>query len=508
MTRSLDRYREMRDFSATPEPSGAPPQTRATGRRARRDAAPLFVVQKHAASRLHYDFRLEVDGVLVSWAVPKGPSMSVGVRRLAVHTEDHPLEYAEFEGEIPSGHYGAGHMEIWDRGTWSPVGDAAAGLDKGELEFELAGERLAGRFVLVRLKSGDGDRRDNWLLIKERDAVPVAREAGGRSTRSARPAVAGVAANDEREGRRARRSPSVRRTSVKRDGDAAEVVVAGVRISNAARPVANHPGVSKLDVVRYYEAVSAKLLHEIEARPLSLVRCPGGDFGRCFFRRHPEDDADLRADLTGIPYVRVRTLRELIASVQGGTFEFHSWGASLPRLDRPDRVTLDLDPDPALDWETFREACELVRALLERLELAWFVKTTGGKGLHFVVPLQRRHDWDETKAFAQRLAAHLAAAVPTLFTSNMSKRSRKGRVYVDYLRNAEGASAVAAYSLRARPGLPVSMPIAWEVLDQDVRSGHFNIGTVPGILASRRSDPWAGYGDVRQTLAKARRLLA
>jgi bifunctional non-homologous end joining protein LigD len=348
------------------------------------------------------------------------------------------------------------------------------------------------------MEAGESERSDHWLLIKARDAPAAASDAD---------ATAAEAANDARGGSsrngRARRQPRSR-TDV---DEAGEVVVAGVRISNAARPIANQPGVTKLDVVRYHEAVAARLLREIEARPLSLIRCPGGDFERCFFRRHPEDERDLRQDLTGIPYVRVRNLRDVVASVQGGTFEFHSWGASFPRIDRPDRLTLDLDPDTALDWETFREACELVRALLDRLELRWFVKTTGGKGLHFVVPIVRRHDWAEVKAFAHRMAEHLAATLPTLFTANASKRQRKGRVYVDYLRNAEGASAVAAYSLRARPGLPVSMPIAWEALDQDVRSGHFTIGTVPGILASQRKDPWADYDAVRQSLARAQRLL-
>ncbi|HVE49707.1 MAG TPA: non-homologous end-joining DNA ligase [Casimicrobiaceae bacterium] len=487
MPRSLDRYREMRDFGATPEPSGRAGSSRVHGRPARRDAGGVFVVQKHAASRLHYDLRLEIDGVLASWAVPKVPTMSVGVRRLAVHTEDHPLEYAQFEGNIPEGHYGAGHTEVWDHGKWTPTGDPKVGLDAGRLSFTLSGERLQGRFVLVRMKAHERERAEQWLLIKERDSV---------DSRSANDA-------NSRERAPTRSKPATSRRKV--GGE--EALVAGVRISNPHRPVANQGGITKLDVVRYHEAVAAHLLPHIEARPLSLIRCPGGDFERCFFRRHPDDEKDLPSDLTGVPFVRVRNLRELIASIQGGTFEFHSWGSSLTRIDRPDRMTLDLDPDTALDWPTFREACELVRALLDRLELYWFVKTTGGKGIHFVVPLARRHGWDEVKAFAHRLADHLAATFPTLFTENMAKRQRKGRVYVDYLRNAEGATAVSAYSLRARPGLPVSMPIAWEALDQDVRAEDFTIGTVPGILASRRKDPWEGYADVKQSLVKASRLL-
>ncbi len=282
------------------------------------------------------------------------------------------------------------------------------------------------------------------------------------------------------------------------------VTVAGVAISNASRPIPNEEGLTKLDIVRYNESVADWLLPEIAQRPLSLIRCPGGDFGSCHFRRHPENERDAP---DGIPYVRITSLHELIASVQGGTFEFHSWGSSLPRIDRPDRITLDLDPDPELPWRTFREALELTRALLDSLELRWFVKTTGGKGLHFVLPIVRRDGWDEIKDFARRIAEHLAASIPTLFTATMSKAKRAGRVYVDYLRNGEGATAVTAYSLRARPGLPVSMPIAWEALDDDVRGDRFNIGNVSRILTGQRVDPWAGYGEARQSIGNARRML-
>lgn len=310
----------------------------------------------------------------------------------------------------------------------------------------------------------------------------------------------------QREHRKGRGSGGAGSRALATELPSGEASIAGVTITNASRPIPDEGGVTKLDVVRYYESVAPALLFEIAQRPLSLIRCPGGDFDRCFFRRHPEDES-ARDGSTDVPYVRVQTPAELIASVQGGTFEFHCWGASLPRVDRPDRITLDLDPDLALDWETFREACELTRALLDRLELRWFVKTTGGKGLHFVVPITRRHGWEDAKSFAHRIAEHLSNALPTLFTSSASKSKRDGRVFVDYLRNAEGASAVAAYSLRARPGLPVAMPIAWAALDQDVRGDHFNLGNVPQMLATQREDPWTDYATVKQSLATARGML-
>jgi len=203
MPRSLARYREMRDFGATPEPSGASRSRRA----ASMSDGGIFVVQRHEARRLHFDFRLELDDVLVSWAVPREPSMSVGVRRLAVRTEDHPREYAKFHGDIPEGQYGAGHVQIWDRGTWRPVGDPREGLDRGHLKFSLDGERLRGRFVLIRMKSRGEERQENWLLIRERDAEETTKVAPRTrtrvSTRSARmPASSASEGTVERATRR------------------------------------------------------------------------------------------------------------------------------------------------------------------------------------------------------------------------------------------------------------------------------------------------------------------
>ena len=198
----------------------------------------------------------------------------------------------------------------------------------------------------------------------------------------------------------------------------------------------------------------------------------------------------------------------MVENVQNGAFEFHSWGATFPRLDRPDRITLDLDPDAALPWAAVREACEIMRALLDRLELAWFLKTTGGKGFHFVIPVARRYGWDEVKTFSRGIASHLARNKPAMFTDVASKQKRSGKVYVDYLRNADGATAIAAYSLRARAGLPVSLPIEWSALARDVRGARFNVRNVPALLARRKVDPWAGYEKSRQRLsASARRAL-
>jgi len=279
--------------------------------------------------------------------------------------------------------------------------------------------------------------------------------------------------------------------------------VAGIAISHASRPLAAAKGAVKLDLARYYEAVADAFMPQVAKRPLALVKCPGGDFAHCFFQKHagdPRKASSRPAD--DPPWMRLATLRAVIGAVQNGAIEFHTWGAAFPRLDRPDRLVLDLDPDSGVTWDAFRESAGLVRDLLERLSLAWFVKTTGGKGLHFVLPIERRSTWDEVKAAAEALARKLAADHPDRFIATASKARRKGLVFVDWLRNADGATAVSAYSLRARDGLPVSMPIDWRELTRDVRGAYFNWRNVPGIVARRRRDPWAQYEASRQRLPR------
>ena len=278
--------------------------------------------------------------------------------------------------------------------------------------------------------------------------------------------------------------------------------VAGVMISNAERPIAEAPGRTKLDVVRYHESLGAWLLPQIAPRPIALVKCMEGRFDDCFFQKHPLRGRDAE---DAPPFMRLADVADVVRAVQNGAYEFHTWGASFPRLERPDRITLDLDPDADLPFATLREAAGHVAALLDRLELRWFVKTTGGKGLHFVLPITRRHSWPETRDFARAIAEALARSVPSLFTARAGKEHRVRRVYADYLRNAEGATAVAAYSLRARPGLPVAMPIAWEDLATDVRGDRFNIDNAAGVVAQRPADPWADYDRGRQTLSASMR---
>ncbi len=847
---ALTEYRSKRDFAKTPEPAGA--ATRET-------ASPKlsFVIQKHAARRLHYDFRLELDGVLKSWAVPKGPSLDPGEKRLAVHVEDHPLEYGGFEGVIPQGQYGAGTALIWDRGSWTPLDpQPQAAYAKGNLKFVLDGEKLHGKWAMVRMGGKHAGRRgENWLLIKERDqaAVPqsgdrvvadnpksvatgrgldeiaadrdrvwgphgeepgaaddppasqnepqariapipgarkgrlpadpkpqlataadqapdgtqwfheikydgyrlMARIAGGRVqllTRSGldwtakfpalvgrfaalpaaaalidgelvhlepdgttsfahlqdaiaeartdelvfyafdllhldgcdlsgaaledrKAALAGLVAPDAagllrysdhqvgrgpefyrhaagfglegivakrrdrpyRPGRskdwlkiksayrdefvvigftdpagsrqglgallagyydrngalhyagrvgtgfddarlaelRARLGPLERAAApvqglpkgasvkgvhwtrpalvaelryagwtddkvlrhaaflgLREDKDAAEIVretgapdppaaaaakpvsaprardgstqFAGVRLSNPDRVLYPEAGITKLDLVRYYAEIADWALPQLAHRPLSLLRCPTGLGGESFFQKHAGagmPKALRRIEIDGETHLAIEDLAGLIALVQLGVLEIHPWGSTVDHIEEPDRITFDLDPDTGLPWPQIAAAALEIRDVLLGFGLVSFAKSTGGKGLHVVAPLTPKLGWPQIKSFTKRVADRLAAQHPERYTTNQAKRARQGRIYIDYLRNGRGATAIGAYSSRARPGAPVGIPLFWSEVEEAVRAEGFTIVTVPARLAALKSDPWAEIGKVRQTIA-------
>ena len=847
---ALEEYRRKRDFRKTPEPAGR-------GLRRRTAAQPLaFVVQKHAARRLHYDFRLELDGVMKSWAVPKGPSLDPAEKRLAVEVEDHPLEYAGFEGIIPKGEYGGGTVLLWDRGDWTPLdADPGAAHAKGMLKFALDGEKLRGKWMLVRLRgrnARDGDK--NWLLVKERDEAarpgsgdavvaehPESVETGrsieaiaedrdrvwssekGEIPAAKRPAIAGarrgplpqklapqlaslgkaapagpewlheikydgyrmlarieegkvrlltrngldwtakfpelrralavlpvdsalldgelvafapdgttsfsllqdaIAAqktdglvyfafdllyrdggdlrgaaladrkralaeliphaaagilrySDHQEGRGRDFAEEARRVKLEgivskrgerpyrggRSGDwlkikfrdreefavigftdpagsregfgslllgyydekgklhyagragsgfaaaqlnelrrrlesfgkagppadaprearkgahwiaatvvaevnfagwtgdkllrqasfeglredksPAEVVydpknpgkaeppdpdppepdapepqppaaasprrhdgsilLAGVRLTHPDRVLYREPDRTKLDLAQYWKAVAERALPHLANRPLTLVRAPGGPGQKSFFQKHvgagmPEAIRRLRVPGEAEPLPLVDDLAGLIGLAQMDVLEIHPAGAAARALDKPDRVVLDLDPDEDVPWARVVEAALGLRGALAAIDLESFVKTTGGKGLHVVVPLAPKLGWDAVKAFSKWVADSLAEQFPKEFTANMAKRARKGRIYVDYLRNTKGATAVGAYSPRARPGATVATPLAWEELEKGVRAADFTLASVPLRLARISADPWAEMVKSAQTL--------
>ncbi|HEX2539718.1 MAG TPA: DNA ligase D [Caldimonas sp.] len=838
----LSRYRQKRNFKVTAEPSG----TTGLARR-KADERPGFVVQKHWASRLHYDFRLEHRGVLLSWAVPKGPSYDPSKMQMAIHVEDHPLDYGSFEGTIPPRQYGAGTVIVWDRGTWEPVGDVDEGMQKGKLVFRLHGEKLAGLWELVRIAK-PGDKQDAWMLFKKRDewarplaeydviaALPdsvVARPLGPleerepRGTRLRTAAAASVDAHAAPElaaavkaplpaklepqlatlvaapptgdwlvetkfdgyrlmarvdkgrarlitrgghdwtdkmpalaqavealgfhsawldgeivvlgeagvpdfnalqnaidsasseaieyfvfdlpfhaGRDLRKVPLLarralleeiverhpndrvrlsrtidapplqvleaarrmslegiilkrpdapyvsqrtetwlklkvalrqefvicgftdrsnaarevgslllgtygdgelvysgnvgtgwnartgrelherlvaletktptldvasvkpgrwsRRTaggerwvrpelvaevsfrewtpdghirhavfgSLRADKPAKEVtrevarvpdgavasaapMASSVKVTNPERVIDPSTGLTKVALVRYYESIAERMLPHLKDRPVSLVRAPEGIGGELFFQKHPETrmpglrilDAKLWPGHG--PLLAVDTADALLSAAQMNTIEFHTWNSTVRHIDRPDRVVFDLDPGEGVTWAHILEAAVLMRAMLTELKLESWLKTSGGKGLHVVVPLAPKLDDETVKGVSQAIVQHLARAIPQRFVAKSGGANRVGRIFVDYLRNGHGQTTAAAFSARSRPGLGVSMPVSWEQLMSLKGGAQWTIATAREYLSFEPADPWAGYWNSRQTLAAAMKILS
>jgi bifunctional non-homologous end joining protein LigD len=510
----LAAYRAKRDFTKTSEPAG----------KASRRRGASFVIQKHDASRLHYDFRLELDGVLKSWAVAKGPSLVKGEKRLAVHVEDHPLDYGDFEGTIPEGQYGGGTVMLWDRGTWEPEGDPHEGYEKGRLTFRLAGEKLNGTWHLVRMAKRPRERQESWLLIKADDAdarseddpdildeAPLSVKTG-RSLEEIAPGHA--AKSTAKRKAPAKKAPSVttekpakRASSRGKSTKAAETEVAGVPLTHPERVLWEDQGVTKQELAEFYAGIADWLLPHLANRPLTLIRCPGGAEKKCFVQRHswagmsdfihrtmiPDDGGEQEA-------LTVTDIQGVVALVQSGALEMHVWGATLADLERPDRLIFDFDPGEGVEWPRVIEGAVAVRERLKGLGLESFVKTTGGKGLHVVVPLKPKALWKDALAFTREIAEAMAADEPDRYTTTSVKQEREGRIFIDYLRNNREASAVAPYSTRSRPGAPMATPVAWEELSPDLKPNGFTVENLGRRLASLKRDPWAGMSKVDQVL--------
>ncbi|MGN8143401.1 DNA ligase D [Pseudomonas sp. 22105] len=836
MSRNLDDYNRMRDFSATSEPAAE----RRRGKKSAGDHALQFCIQKHDASHLHYDFRLELDGALKSWAVPKGPSLDPKVKRLAVHVEDHPLDYATFEGSIPEGHYGAGDVIVWDRGVWIPLEDPEKAYAKGKLKFELRGEKLAGVWNLVRTHMPG--KKEQWFLIKHQDSaarpqgdydVLVAepdsvlsertivdkpqlsakqvkplqgpakaprKSASGKLTGAHKakipaqlkpqlatlvesapegdwqyeikfdgyrimaridqdevqlftrnghdwthklpkqaqalaalglesawldgemvvadadgvpdfqalqnafdsgrsenivyylfdlPYLNGVdlrevpveerraalvtvlkthqdpllrfseafdetpqallnsACQMRMEGLIGKRlgSPYVSRRSsdwiklkckhrqefvivgytdpkgarssfgalllglhdrdsgelryagkvgtgfnettlksilaqlkplkvkkpavinppsgfeakgvhwlkpsllaevafaeMTQDGSVRHAVFHGLREDKPAKDITEerarpmkisktestapsqsgladgkvritHPdrvidassGTTKMQLAEYYASVAEWILPQLKDRPVALVRAPDGIAGELFFQKNAENLAipgirTLDKELTGQPVMLINNAEALIGAVQMSMVELHTWNATTTDLDKPDRFVLDLDPDPALPWKSMVEATALTLTVLDELGLKAFLKTSGGKGIHLVVPLTRKHGWDEVKDFSHAIVTHMAKLLPERFSAVSGPKNRVGRIFIDYLRNGLGATTICAYAARTREGLPVSVPLFREEVGEIKGADQWNVRNVHERLAEVGDEPWADIKKTRQSI--------
>jgi bifunctional non-homologous end joining protein LigD len=283
-----------------------------------------------------------------------------------------------------------------------------------------------------------------------------------------------------------------------------------MRITHPGRVIDAESGFTKADLAHYYAAVAPHLLPYLARRPVYLLRCPDGIGGERFFQKHSSGmtipgigTLDRSLDPGHGPLMVIESAQALLGAAQMGTVELHVCNATADRIERPDCMVFDLDPDPALPWTAMVEGARLMQVLLDELGLKGFLKTSGGKGLHIVVPLARRHDWDEVGAFSKAVAQHMARTLPRHFSAKMGAHNRVGKIFVDYLRNQRKASTVAPYSARARPGLPVAVPIAWDELEQLSSAAMWNIASLPQRLAQQQRDPWHDYADIRQRLTAA-----
>lgn len=468
MTKSLSAYNKKRNFNSTAEP---------IGKKVTNKKKHIFVVQHHAARRDHYDFRLEVGGVLVSWAVPKGPSYNTRDKRLAVKVEDHPYAYKDFEGTIPKGEYGGGTVMIWDEGFYECDGNAKGEIKTGSFKFRLFGKRLKGSWTLVKFKE------DNWLLIKEKDGVFLYDDISSfdRSVRTDR------TMGEISSGKQIKRV----RNSAK------DFLVEGVEISNPDKHIFEKPTITKYDIALYYKKVAKRMLPYLENRLLSTVRLPSGVGGEKFFAKHNFSSNSGVVKMM-IPckngnkedYYHITNEEGLISEVQMNSYEFHIWGSSIANIDKPNILVFDLDPDEGMSLSKIRQGVRDLKSVLDEFAFKSYLKTSGGKGYHVVVPIDKLKNWDDASEFAQNVAKVMEAMWPDKYSSNMRKNKRTNKIFIDWVRNTKGATSVAPYSIRLKDKCRISMPIKWSELD---KVGPADVTIEEAIKRLKRKNPWVGF---------------
>lgn len=499
---SLSKYKQKRDFSKTPEPPA---------RLSKHHRQPLFVVQEHHASRLHYDFRLEADRVLKSWAVPKPPTLDPSAKRLAIHVEDHPLQYANFSGRIPKGQYGAGKVKIWDKGTYENLlakkprpQTVVEGIKQGHVEIALHGRKLKGKFALVRM---NGDDRDNWLLIKMQDQKAGVKTNGKRRTKSQ---SAGPAAGQSG------RSSSKRRRTPHRRSAQPSTQIEEIEFTNLDKVMFPEVGITKGDVLQFYERIADRLLPHLCDRPITLERLPDG-IGRRDAPHFWQKDTPSyypswisRIEIATeegkkVHYALVNNVETLLYLVNQGALTFHPWLSRTTALDKPDLVLFDLDPGHA----SFADVVEIARKLrliLKNEKAEPFLKTSGKSGLHVLVPWKQEGGYDEARAWAMVIANRVVADLPKIATVERSKSKRAGKVYVDVMQNVRGHHAVPPYVLRPVPLATVSTPLYWRELTGNLKPEKFNLKTIFRRLARQKGDPFAPLLEFYRREANSRKV--
>jgi bifunctional non-homologous end joining protein LigD len=506
MPDKLAPYQRKRDFSRTPEPAG--------GQAAAADGTRRFVVQRHRARRLHYDLRFEIDGVLVSWAVPKGPTLDPDVKRTAVHVEDHPIEYLDFEGVIPRGEYGAGDVIVWDRGTWEPhaTDDPARAVAAGDLHVDVQGGKLRGRLILVRR---DGDQ---WLLLHKHDEYAVP----GWNPEDYPASVLSGRTNDEVKAdpeRMWRSDLPPSQASVRLRGPAiagpspaelASLDALGpggtwhlfgrdLRLTNLDKALfpgrAGEDPVTKRELIRYAATIAPAAVPYLAGRALNMHRFPGGADTKGFWHKqlpdHAPDWLPRWRDPSAEPgktstYLVVDEPAALVWAANFGALEWHAWTAPTDHPDRPSYALIDIDPGPATSWPDVLVLARLHRTALEHLGVRGQPKLTGRRGIQIWIPIAPGPSFEETRAWVEQLSRAIGAVVPKLVSWKWDTSERGGLARLDYTQNTSHKTLVAPYSPRAAAGAPVSAPIAWgELDDPGLRPDAFTIADMPDRVAER-----------------------
>lgn len=480
MKDKLKKYNIIRNFNKSSEPIG----------KIKKSSKKLkYVIQHHLARKDHYDFRLEWNGTLKSWAVPKGPSFYPSDKRLAIQVEDHPIDYRNFEGIIPKGQYGGGTVMVWDKGFWEPINNPEEGLEKGYLMFNIRGERLQGKWALIRMK------KENWLLVKEKDKYSKEESSISKFETSI---ISGLSMQDIEEGKKRKKKSSLNISSEK------EYVLENVTISNPEKIIFEDAKITKKEIALYYQKIYLRMKPYIENRLISTIRCPEGINENCFFKKHLglHNEGIGKIDIKNKKNAKedfyyIKNISGLISEVQMDTIEFHIWGSKVESLEKPDMMVFDLDPDEGLDLIKIRQGVKDLKSILDELSLTSFLKTSGGKGYHIVVPIKPLTNWKKFREFAKNIAKVMEAKWPDRYVSNVRKKIRKNKIFVDWIRNVRSATSVAPYSIRIRKGASVSMPISWKELDKIAPD---EIKMQDAIKRLKRKDPWENFYKIEQQI--------
>lgn len=533
----LKEYKKKRDFSHTPEPQG---------KETSKNKELIFVIQRHQATRLHYDFRIELDGVLKSWAVPKGPSMVAGEKHLAVMVEDHPLDYAQFYGEIPEGNYGAGIVDIFDRGTYTPYNappdvdpqqHLLSQIDKGDLKVVLKGKHIKGAFAIVRIKGDDTGKTSNWLMIKKKDKYnlpefdieslkPVKKSRIVKKKKSSADDFhknipkdkVWITSKDEKEITKGLKTvkkktredheetiPQKKTLNIKEDSEfeKEQSLTIGrkkVKLTNLNKIYWPDEGFTKGDLIKYYLEVSDFILPYLKDRPQSLNRFPNGIKGPSFYHKDMEVDQlpgwartvkmYSKANDRDLDYLICNDLPSLLYMANLGCIEINPWHSTYKKEDFPDYFILDLDPGDISFKEVVNTAL-VIKEISDELKIASYCKTSGATGLHIYFPLGARYDYDQVKIFAEILANITHSRIPSVTTVERTVSKRDNKIYVDFLQNRKGQTIAAPYSVRPRPLATVSTPLDWKEVNDRLTPEMFTIQNIMSRL-HKVGDLWQG----------------